>query len=483
MIKSLKALFPFVIVIAFLLTGCQASPEKGVVISKRDSANIGRNENSQILSDENQNSDTVKHIQSSRSLCTTDGTIDILFNLDEDINYALLPIYTVMPHYITAGEAKEVANLLFPDGTFFEARPYLNRVLSKEEIQNRIARWSQYTNKDALQKLYGRAEDKDIESINEFIQSLTIQMENAESGQVAVPCKWDFQKSILYDYTADQVDSRTLEKENDEIRSEVVVGDLQYEFSATTRDQSDFKLNNIFAYLNFGLSPMDIDNRIFTAELCRTEKPTEQQLRTVRETAKKLIDLLPFGQWEIDECTTQLSIYGDKEEYKVCVRAVPSFEGVAALRCQQLRNLKSTDVYASTYYLSDISMEFSVDGQLLDFKLFSPIDIGEISTEHIMIPVEELLDQAATFLALRSAPESDLQVIHGEICVNNIEYGLVRTKVPESDDSYYYVPAIVLKGKSSFYVEDTKELYSESDDNAVLLCLNATNGTVIDLWQ
>ena len=115
MIKSLKALFPFVIVIAFLLTGCQASPEKGVVISKRDSANIGRNENSQILSDENQNSDTVKHIQSSRSLCTTDGTIDILFNLDEDINYALLPIYTVMPHYITAGEAKEVANLLFPD--------------------------------------------------------------------------------------------------------------------------------------------------------------------------------------------------------------------------------------------------------------------------------------------------------------------------------------------------------------------------------
>ena len=62
MIKSLKALFPFVIVIAFLLTGCQASPEKGVVISKRDSANIGRNENSQILSDENQNSDTVKQM-------------------------------------------------------------------------------------------------------------------------------------------------------------------------------------------------------------------------------------------------------------------------------------------------------------------------------------------------------------------------------------------------------------------------------------
>lgn len=481
--KSLNTFCLLAIMIGILLTGCQASPEKNIVVSKRDSAGMESKRDSQTIPDEEKISDTVTHVQSSKSFCTTDGTIDIFFNLDEDIQYDVLPIYTVTPHYITAEEAKDVANLLFPDGTFWEARPYLNRILSKEEIQDRIARWSQYANKDALQTLYGSARDKDVATINEFIQSLTIQLENAESGQVTVPCKWAFQKSALYDYAEDQVDSQTLKKENDEIRSEVVVGDLHYEFSTATRNQSDFKLNNISAYLNFGLSPIDIDNRIFTAELCRKEKPTEEQLKAVYETAEKIINQLPLGQWKIDECSTQTSVCGDVAEYRICIRAVPSFDDVAALRCQQIRNLKSPDVYASSYYLSDISMEFSVDGQLIDFKLYSPVEIMKTSSDHATTPIEELLDQAAKFLALRSAPVDDSQIIHGDMNVNNLEYGLVRTKVPENDDSYNYVPAIVLKGKSSFYVEGTEELYSESDDESVLLCLNATTGAVIDLWQ
>ena len=86
--------------IGILLTGCQASPEKNIVVSKRDSAGMESKRDSQTIPDEEKISDTVTHVQSSKSFCTTDGTIDIFFNLDEDIQYDVLPIYTVTPHYI-----------------------------------------------------------------------------------------------------------------------------------------------------------------------------------------------------------------------------------------------------------------------------------------------------------------------------------------------------------------------------------------------
>lgn len=483
--KSLKSLMraAFYLSLVVTLLGCQAAPEKNIVVNKSNSTVTENHDEPIVASDVPESTGEETRLQWSKLFSSADGTIDILFDIDENIYYQTMPVYTVVPHCVTNEEAKEVANVLFPDGDFFEARPDLDRKWSKKELQERINRWGQYTNKAAIENLFGRAKDDDVQLLRKRTQDLTLQMENAGTELPTILCKWTYQKSLLYDHEENELDRRSLENDNDEIRAEVVEQELHYQFISDIRDKSDFQLNNIYAFLDFGPSPMDIDDRIFTAMLCRTDKPSSEQIMAVCEKAEHMLEQFPFGDWKIDEYKILTNYYGENAEYKVCVRAVPVFNGIAAVRCPQLANLKNPNVYASTYYLTDVYMEFSPDGHLLDFKLFSPVDIIDSNSEHSTLSMEELLDQAAAMLSLKSVPEEELYKIHGEIKIDHLEYGLVRTKMPENDEGYYYVPAIVLKGQSTYSVEDTGELYSESNTDMALLCLNAMDGSVIQLWQ
>lgn len=474
----------FLLALVGILLGCQAAPEKNIIIAKSSSREASKYDETFSVPDAStKSSGATTRIQWNKSLSSTDGTVDIQFDIDENINYGTIPVYAVVPHGISDEEAQKVANVLFPAGDFFEARPNLDRKWSKEELQERISRWGKYTNKASIEGLFGRANDDDVQLLKKGIQDLTLQMETVDAELTMVPCKWTYQKSLLYDYEEDELDRRTLENDNEEIRAEVIEQELHYKFMTDIRDKSDFQLNNIYAFLDYGLSPLDIDDRIFTSMLCRTAKPSVEQITMVYEKAEHILEQLPFGDWKIDEYKTLTGYYGENAEYKICIRAVPVFDGVAVVRCPQLTNLKSSQIYASTYYLTDVYMEFSSDGHLLDFKLFSPVDIIDSNSSHSVLSVEELLNQSEAILSLRSAPEVDTYKIHGTIKIDHLEYGLVRTKMPENDKGYYYVPAIVLRGQSTYNVEDTGEIYSESNVDTALLCLSAIDGSVIQLWQ
>lgn len=116
------------------------------------------------------------------------------------------------------------------------------------------------------------------------------------------------------------------------------------------------------------------------------------------------------------------------------------------------------------------------------------------------LPLEALLTQAKTQLSLTEAssffwPQDMLEsyaVIFGEEidCVGTVSrasYGLVRIKVPGSDDHYYYVPALMLTGDAEYRGRDTGtvyERYSEmSSQSYYFLCLNAADGSVIPLGE
>lgn len=78
----------------------------------------------------------------------------------------------VTPHYLTADDAKRVANILLGDATFYEKEPIQDPHYSKEQIQEKIGRWSQYTSVQALSDLYGdQADSQTVEIVKKFIRA------------------------------------------------------------------------------------------------------------------------------------------------------------------------------------------------------------------------------------------------------------------------------------------------------------------------
>lgn len=73
------------------------------------------------------------------------------------------------------------------------------------------------------------------------------------------------------------------------------------------------------------------------------------------------------------------------------------------------------------------------------------------------------------------------------VTANRAEYGLVRIKVPDSDDHYNYVPALMLTGDAEYRGRDTGTVYEEyssiSNQPYCLLCLNANDGSNIPLGE
>ena len=82
-------------------------------------------------------------------------------------------------------------------------------------------------------------------------------------------------KTSEYRVPENELTEKDLLDDNDEISAQLVVDQIPYYYTATTRNKEDFRVNLISAYIYSGQSPVNIDERIFRAQLCRTESPTQ----------------------------------------------------------------------------------------------------------------------------------------------------------------------------------------------------------------
>ena len=120
------------------------------------------------------------------------------------------------------------------------------------------------------------------------------------------------------------------------------------------------------------------------------------------------------------------------------------------------------------------------------FRMYSPIEIKEVVNENVaMLSIDDLLAKAKTYLELSDlyaygiGPEIErLKDKMGcKVEISNLDIGLTRIKVQDSDD-YYYVPSIMLKGNVEYYDKKSTEILFVAD-NVTLLVLNAVDGSII----
>lgn len=474
--------------IMLFCAGCQDAPEDSAVINKSK-----QNFDVKVVASEDETQallDNTLNVSCQRTFTSTDGSVNFLMDIDQTINSSAMSVVKVKPHFLTGEDAKRVATSLFPNADFFEAEPERAKIYSRSEIQGKLGRWSQYTNIDALENLYGDSQSEDyVDIIRSFIEEYALMYEQSPAENPHTPCEWKMRNSSVYTLTADELAEASISDYSDEMSTQFSVNGIPYCLTATTRNKDDYKVNMISCYIYDGLCPRDLDERIFAAKLCRTDEPSQEQLDSIKLETEKLLSSFNLGHWQIDECYVQSKNYGNETEYYVRINAVPVLNGISALRHPQIGSLRNQNGYAANYYLSDVQFVFSANGELISFSLFSPLDIQEIVDDNVKVPsIDNLLNQAQKHLELSDSYNYGfgpfLEFIEEEvqcnITVSEIEYGLSRIKVPNNEDAYYYVPSIRLKGCSEYIGKESSEAYYVSEKPEILLVINALDGTVIN---
>lgn len=461
-----------------ILTACAANPTTPVVVSKNDGS---FDSNVIVSATENPVVGSTQAAVYTDEFTSTDKTVAFTFNINEQLPVMNNPVVEVVPHYLTGEDAKRVATALLGDVDWFEAEPTLEPEYTKEQIQEKINRWSQYANMEALSELGVSNPEDTLDIIKSFIQKYSDRYESAPSGSPKV-CEWTMKKESYYAYSAESIAGQDLSDDNDEIQAVAKVGDVEYTLRVATRNMSDFKINNIYLNLWEGISPNMIDSSIYAAELCRGEKPTEEDVAEAVAKAEKMLADMDLGQWQVDSSSV--------ENYIIKISAVPAINGVPAVRVPQIGNLKSDLAYASNYYMTNASFRFSANGDLLAFEMYSPIDTKEVINENVATKsLDELMELAKNHLMLSDLCEYGMHpdfldaygeelTCHVDLC--QMQYGILRVKVPNTDESYYYVPGMVLYGTVDYLGIGTGQIY-KSYEMKPIVALNAVDGSNIEL--
>ena len=167
-------------------------------------------------------------------------------------------------------------------------------------------------------------------------------------------------------------------------------------------------VNDIHASIGYGGGPVDYERLIYQAMLCRTGKPSEDQISQLAQKAQGMLDQMNLGQWKVIASELRTVEMGNTPEYLIRVRAVPVFDGYAALHRQLIPNADSDDHEAS-YPMSLTTFQFAPGGELMTFRMISTIDVVRVvNTIAATLSVEELMEAAKNHLM-----HSDIHAAYG----------------------------------------------------------------------
>ena len=479
--RRMFTLVTAIVMVSLCCCACQNSPDEHIITSKN---NKGQKPNQEIAQDVQ----STIPVQMENVFTSTDKSVTFTMDVDQQ-EMNITSMYEVVPHFLTGEDVRRAAIALFGEGSFMEAQPAFDMVYTKGEINQRIARWSPYTSSERVFELFGEERDTQ-EIVKKFLTEYTAMYETAPDTREETPCEWQFKKESFYYDSPEEVAEMDTSRDNDMIRATIRLGDIPYLINAETRNKDDYVLNYISAFLDGGISPDGIDERIFMAKLCRTEKPTEEQIQAVKAKAERILAEMDLGQWEVDQCFLEEKSVGTATEYIVQVTAVPVIEGEAVARSPQLSSYgDSMNSYASNYFLTDVSFSFSGSGDLISFRMYSPLDILRAEdVDEDVLSFDALMQKAQTYFThsdrFQYNRNSILEFVEEEVncrvCIYEAEYKLSRVRIPDTDYNYYYTPSLLLWGNVELVGNSSGNIYYSSTSPELLLTLNAVDGTVIN---
>lgn len=489
-----------------ILAACAANPDRNAVVSKNDGAFDANVIQTATVPN------VPQHVEVTEEFTSTDGSVEFTMRLDQTIVPPEVPVVEVVPHYLTGEDARRISHVLFgEDAVFYEEEPALvpyGEMFTREDALAAIQRWSKYTNLEALRELYGKhASPSDVEVIKAGVEELTAALDKIPEGKTYREADWTMKLMEAYRYSAEEV----AEIDEDDlvgyqsVQVATYVDDIRYTLSFSTRNDDVYKLNSIYVEPGSPMSPTGVDNMFYEAKLLRTEEPTQEQIDAAAKKGEELLNDLGLGQWKVDFCEIWTHDGRGVEEYIIAVHALPVINGVPAIRQPSYGSIKSDNVYASNYYMTEATVMFNAYGTLTGMEIQSPVDVVEVLNDNVAtLTMDELVQRAKDHLSLS---DREAYGISGEllridelgageefVCkidLCQIEYGMVRIRIPNTEDGYYYVPALKCSGTVDYVGAESGEVYRSSGTNlsanderiVPILILNAVDGSVIPIYE
>lgn len=412
---------------------------------------------------------------------TKDGVTVHLADIGSDTGVWELPTVEVTPHELTAADARRIADALFGDGgTYYEHRDSGARTMTKAVTEEKLTLWESLLEPGALETIYGDQPElisQTRETIERFIENARSAYDSAPETEERVISDWSFHPWEYYtamtDYTPDGRDS---------LEVDTVCGSIPYTLSVSNR-RNDFYLNSLYVYpYTEYVTPDLVEENLFRIDHSYSARPTNAQMESARTRAEEILNAFGLGEWEIDQCVIdERAINPDVPLYTIRVKALPVFDGVAAIRQTQLSSLCDGAADGLNWYYTDVSFEFGTDNTLLFLEMQSPMDIQTMENCETISPA----DAAAALQA--GMEEKNLKRLFltagvpvQDLYVYEVKTGYSRVGAADGTGRFRYIPSAMalaaLEDKTVF-----GEPLDRSDAGALypLLTVSLLDGSVI----
>lgn len=481
--------FSYVFILSLIICGCQAVPESVVVASKNDGTfeaalnnTVTDVEEKVSIEDSSEGEQEQLGIEVySDSFTNSTGTIfcTVQFEKSEDENSIAMPVIQITPHEITSEEAERIACILFGDTEIFE----YSEEMTKAQIEEMILSLKlNISNRDEMLEYYDGDEDLTDQIISQYEAMIGKYEQLYQTAPDRIEnklCDWVFRPLTYYeDLTALETVSNDFENynKNQYIKGLTEINGFPYVYSVCNRNESDYRIHNIFAY------------RKTAGATWESYSMEEQNEEEILAKVQVVLDQLDMGDWEICSCKTGgFETVNGKYVYNTTVIACPVYSGISVTYQPQLMNLKTGDAYASNYYYEQISFDYS-GGELISFQYQSPMDVVNIVNDDVeLLPFDTIMEHFKTRMemgVLTSEPGDMISMASSmSFLVNEMEFGLVRTRIKNNETDFYLVPAYTFRGDYTLYDENGEIMFSNTDignSPMTLLVINAVDGSIIN---
>ena len=214
------------------------------------------------------------------------------------------------------------AEALLGDVLLYERRSSSNPQYSKSQYQQKIQRFANYATRDALTELMGAdGADTYLEYVKRYIEIWTEKSTTAPDEDTRKLCDWTLKKERYYNDSDVEIGDRSIEDDCDLLIATAEKEGIEYSYSVIRENGPTVKLNKLNLTLTEGLGLYPVDMAIYRAQLCRTGKPTQEQIETVTAKAQSILDEINLGQWNLDEPTVEEKQIGNSTEYRIRITA------------------------------------------------------------------------------------------------------------------------------------------------------------------
>ena len=485
-LKRLRSTTLLMLCIA-MLTACAPNPTQDFVTSKNDGAF-----ESNIQETAPQQSSDETSLTRTGSFESTDGTVEYVWNIDQTIIDGPMPVVEAVPYFFTTEDARQVATVLFGDAVFYDIGPESERHYSRGELERKINLLSRYADEDTLYALVGPyVIHSDLQKL---LRSYNRQLETAPTDVPRSICDWTFKKESYYE---DDGKYGMGDGTNDQLNIATTVGGYSYCIAVDVRNKRDYQTSTISVTLGDGSSY--VERELQLVELCMTAMPTQEQIDSATAEAQRSLDQMGLGEFVVARASVSVIEAGSVPGYAIVVNAVPVIEGVPGLAGHTGITDANTDLntesYDSTYPMTHIRFVYNANDQLISFSMHGLTEVQRVRNDNVAtLSTDELFAKAQTYLSLFDSESLDaitgnnawvlaiendipMESIVFKVEITGVQYGLARCAMADSDDAFYYTPALLFEGTINFYNKNTGALL---DSSAVtLVTINAVDGTII----